>query len=57
MEVEQALIKSITLDAFIPENGTAPLSEVLEDGLNPDSQSNKGILDIKTRDIVFIGML
>ena len=57
MEGDSAILRAIKVDALIPENGSAPLSQLLEEDTIGDVEPVKSILNISRRGFVFIGML
>ncbi len=56
MEREATLLKSIAVETVIPENGTLQLPELLEDVLSSEDRSATGIVGVRKRELVFIGM-
>jgi hypothetical protein len=56
MEGDHSLLKSIVIETLIPEDGSTPLSDLLEDGSSSEVRSETIIVDVTKRDLLFIGM-
>ena len=56
MEREQSLLKSIVVEALIPEDGGANLSDLFEQASSTEDLPDAGIANVKRRDLLFIGM-
>ena len=56
MDAEKAVLKAAVIESLIPEDGSTPLSELLH---NEDTFSGlpAGILEVKRRTLLFVGML
>ena len=56
MEGDQTLLKSIRVETLIPEDGTAQLSGLLEDVSSSGTEAAVGIVAVRRRNLLFVGM-
>lgn len=55
MESEQNLLESIVIETVIPQNGVEELSDLFRNVSLNDPDQNIGIVDIRSRDLLFVG--